>query len=232
MTDDGFQAVGPRRKRKGRKVFVEKSVEDYVKDYEQRKLKLERSDYFDRFTEALKDQSIRKNHYRKVRCLALGQPTGRGGIPMLQLALLGILLDYLGLDHSACSHWDPEFDEKDISILEALGGTVQEQHEIEFPGTLVYMPHAPISLFEAVLARAGAAGQGCIIGNYAAMYHTSTAFDIKTDYPYLSKVVDELLDETKSDASWTATEIVEADKDSDWANAFNDLAIHVRHETD
>jgi hypothetical protein len=226
--DDGFVSVGTRKNRRGRRLYLERTADDYIADYERKKIKIECSPYFESFLQVLKTEGVEKGQYKAIRCLALGQPSGRGGIPLFQLALLGVLLDHLGLNFHVCSFWDPEFDKKDTEILEKMGATVEEEYHLDFSTTLVYMPHAPVSLLDKILGDAELAHRGCVIGNYAVMYHTSTVFNINVQYPSLANVVNQLMEQDGSERAWTATEILDTTKDADWANAFNDFAVHVR----
>ncbi|VVT51083.1 uncharacterized protein SAPINGB_P002978 [Magnusiomyces paraingens] len=169
-----------------------------------------------------------------VRCLALGSPTDSHNA-MYQLALLGLLLNHLGLPSSSVSCWDPVFTPADLKLFDRLGYTVSqtdpEEPQIAKPNTsatLYYVIHSPPLLTEKVLARANESSlRTVVIGNNLTTYtnHHSDA-ELSEKYPVLFKAIEDV-DGNEESKYWEFRVIPDKlSKNEAWMTAVNDLAVY------
>ncbi|OBA21041.1 SRR1-domain-containing protein [Metschnikowia bicuspidata var. bicuspidata NRRL YB-4993] len=101
---------------------------------------------------------LRPLKFTMIRCLALGSPTQEFQA-LYQLAYLKLLASSCNIEAKNISCYDPAFLAEDTQFLANALGYVVEAPEEYCPGpettgsTLYYMPHAPRTLTESVLAQ-------------------------------------------------------------------------------
>jgi hypothetical protein len=217
---EGSRSKRNRRNKKNK--WEEKTVDDYYNILQERKEELRNSQFWKKLVESLDSYACTVNF---IRCLALGQPTSilANGNAMYQLALLLLLTEYFNVTVKNVSVWDPVLDDVDRQLFAKIGVDVTEHTLNGSSRLLYYMPHAPLSLINAILEQSDLHKQALIIGNHLMSYDTKMpSQSLSEKYPFINAVI---RDVEANAGRWSVREIPTSKGDA-WFAAVNDLAIH------
>lgn len=228
-----FSQVKSKKKRNRKYVYKEKTVQDYLMVYEASMNELKASSFYEALLQAFKkigSGSLVKR-FQAVQCLALGKPSAPDRIAMWQLSLLGLIVAEFEISWSNVFIWDPVFDQIDLDIIGALGGKAKESSLGDIgAGTLVYLPHAPVSLIEAVLKQIPSY---CIMfGNNLLRYDTKIpSKTLQMNYPTLDCTMKMINGLSINKECWTMIDLPDLlSKQKEWFLAVNDLALHKKSQ--
>lgn len=232
--EDGFTAVskgGRKSRRKNKYVIQEKTVDDYLAILAEKKAKLQQSKFMERLAQIFQEFDLPE--INSIRCLALGPPSDTASTmpAMYQLALLQLLTELLRVPNTHVSVWDPVFSDMDKSILEKSGYQVSpELPNVELNCCLFYMPHAPLSLTNDILATLEKSKISIILGNLLTTYDTRVSpADLEEKYPYLNATMKDMF----NNKTWDFQQVPDnLSKNEHFFQAVNDLALHYRSLND
>jgi SRR1 len=225
-----FSTVKSKKKRNKKYLYKEKTVEDYLLIYNASKVDLSTCKFYEALLDGLNKAELNSSNrtFRSIRCLALGKLSAPDRIALWQLSLLGLLVDHFGISWSNVTLWDPVFEPTDTAIIEALGGRVDDSdHSVE-ADTLLYLPHAPVTLIDLILKQCPS--ESVILGNNVLRYDTKIApKTLETRLPTLHSTMRMVDGSIPNELSWDLIDLPDSlSKGKDWFLAFNDLALHIK----
>ncbi|CAN6625196.1 hypothetical protein TRVA0_010S01244 [Trichomonascus vanleenenianus] len=240
--EDGFKLVEKKdgdgftgKKRKNRKnnkfkVNLDKSIDDHMNSLKDKKDTMEKSKFLQELRKNMKELGIEKGEIKTIRCLALGSPidTACSSAAMYQLALLQLIQSDLEVKKDNISVYDPVFEPMDLELFQKLGYAISETDPEDiindhYKNCLFYMPHAPTSLTNEILANREIK---MIIGNNIPEFDTRINDEKAKEYPFLKEAIDDLLgDKVKYQAIAINNKLAYKEH---YFQAVNDLAITIR----